>query len=112
MYLTQEDGEAMLERLSAHFPSGEIAFDAVRPVMITCQAIFRDVKRTGSTLKWAVGDPKEIELRHPRLRLKDVRYHSRLDGLGQSRISARIVLTLLDYIPGVWGTGQHLLYEF
>lgn len=112
MYLSQEDGENLLDRLSNHFTSGEIAFDAVRPIMITCQSIFRDVKRTGSTLKWAVDDPKVIEVRHPGLKLRDVRYHSRLDGLAGSRISARIVLTLLDYIPGVWGTGQHLLYEF
>lgn len=112
MYLSQDDGENLLRRVSAHFPSGEIAFDAVRPIMITCQAIFRDVKRTGSTLKWSVDDPKEIEVRLPRLKLREVRYHSTLDGLSQSRLSARIVLTLLDYIPGVWGTGQHLLYEF
>lgn len=112
MYLARDEGESLLERLAARFPSGEIAFDAVRPVMITFQSLFRDVKRTGSTLKWSVDDPRDIEARHPRLRLRDVRYHSRLDGLAESRISARIVLTVLDYIPGVWGTGQHLLYEF
>lgn len=112
MYLGQEEGENLMNRLSAHFPSGQIAFDVVRPVMITFQSMFRDVKRTGSTLKWSVDDPKKIEARLPRLRLRDVRYHSRLDGLAESRISARIVLTVLDYIPGVWGTGQHLLYEF
>jgi methyltransferase (TIGR00027 family) len=112
MYLAKDEGENLLERLSAHFPSGEIAFDAVRPVMITCQAMFRKVATTGSTLKWAVDDPKGIEARHPRLRLRDVRIHSCMDGLAESPISARIVLSLLDYVPGVWGTGYHLRYEF
>lgn len=66
--------------------------------MITCQAIFRDVKRTNSTLKWSVDDPKEMEGRLPRLKLREVRYHSTLDRLSQSRPSARIVLTLLESV--------------
>lgn len=54
MYPYQDDGENLLRRVSAHFPSGEIAFDAVRPIMITCHAIFRDVKWTGTTQHWTV----------------------------------------------------------
>ncbi|MGW1372908.1 class I SAM-dependent methyltransferase [Streptomyces sp. NPDC002446] len=52
MYLTKEDGTALLRRLMAHVPGGELAFDAFSPFAIRTQWTNRSVVKAGARLHW------------------------------------------------------------
>ena len=59
-YLTRDDGIALLRRVVEHFPSGELHFDVCNWLGIKLQKINPIVRRTGSTLHWAINEPKDI----------------------------------------------------
>jgi O-methyltransferase involved in polyketide biosynthesis len=69
MYLTQEDGTALLRRVVEHFPSGELQFDAFNWLGIKSQWSNRVVRRSGSTLYWAINGPDDIVKASPGVRL-------------------------------------------
>ncbi|MFE0189525.1 class I SAM-dependent methyltransferase [Streptomyces sp. NPDC058989] len=68
MYLTEEDGTALLRRLMAHAPSGELAFDAFSPFAIRAQWINRTVVKAGARLHWGT-DAAGIAALSPRLEI-------------------------------------------
>lgn len=69
MYLTPDDGTALLRRIVERFPSGELQFDAFNWLGIKSQWSNRVVRRSGSTLYWAINGPADIVKVLPGLRL-------------------------------------------
>jgi len=69
MYLTEEDGMALLRRVVEHFPSGELHFDVFNWLGIRSQKDNAVVRQSGSTLHWAVDDPDDIRQQVPGVRL-------------------------------------------
>ena len=69
MYLTQEDGVALLRRIVDHFPSGELQFDAFNRLGIKSQWTNTVVRRSGATLHWGIDGPDDIIKAVPGLRL-------------------------------------------
>jgi O-methyltransferase involved in polyketide biosynthesis len=69
MYLTEHDGVALLRRFVDRFPSGELQIDFYNRLAIKSQKMHTLVRRTGSTLYWAVNSPQDILSRVPGLRL-------------------------------------------
>ena len=70
-YLTKDDGIALLRRVVEHFPSGELHFDVCNWLGIKLQKINPVIRRTGSTLRWAVNEPNDILHAVPGVRLLD-----------------------------------------
>ena len=70
-YLTRADGIALLRRMVEHFPSGEMHFDVCNWLGIKLQKINPVIRRTGSTLHWAVNEPNDILDSVPGVRLLD-----------------------------------------
>ncbi|MEV0364563.1 class I SAM-dependent methyltransferase [Nocardia fusca] len=68
MYLTEEDGIALFRRITEHFPTGELQFDAFNTLGIKAQKINTIVRRSGSTLHWAIDRPDDIVDAVPRTR--------------------------------------------
>jgi O-methyltransferase involved in polyketide biosynthesis len=60
MYLTEQDGLALLRRAVEHFPSGELQFDAFNWLGIKSQWANAVVRRSGSKLYWAINGPEDI----------------------------------------------------
>ncbi|MGH3678188.1 MAG: class I SAM-dependent methyltransferase [Mycobacterium sp.] len=60
MYLTEEDGVALLRRVVEHAPSGELQFDAFNRLGIKSQWINAVVRRSGSTLHWGIDGPDDV----------------------------------------------------
>jgi O-methyltransferase involved in polyketide biosynthesis len=60
MYLTEEDGVALLRRVVEHAPSGELQFDAFNRLGIKSQWMNAVVRRSGSTLYWGINRPTDI----------------------------------------------------
>jgi O-methyltransferase involved in polyketide biosynthesis len=59
-YLTRGDGFALLRRVVEHFPSGELLFDVCNWLGIKLENFNPIVRRSGSTLHWAVNGPNDI----------------------------------------------------
>jgi O-methyltransferase involved in polyketide biosynthesis len=60
MYLTEQDGVALLRRVVDRFPSGELQFDAFDRLAVLAQRMNTVVRRCGSTLYWGIDGPDEI----------------------------------------------------
>ncbi|MDG4666912.1 class I SAM-dependent methyltransferase [Mycobacterium sp. 236(2023)] len=69
MYLTEDDGIALLRRVVERFPSGELQIDFYNWVGIRSQKTQTLVRKTGSKLYWAVNSPDDILSNVPGTRL-------------------------------------------
>lgn len=69
MYLTEADGTALLRRIVARFPSGELQFDAFSRLGIKAQWTNSVVRDAGATLYWGINRPDEIVAAVPGVRL-------------------------------------------
>ena len=69
MYLTEQDGVALLRRVVEHAPSGELQFDAFSRFGIKTQWTNAVVKRSGARLHWGIDGPDEIIEAVPGVRL-------------------------------------------
>jgi O-methyltransferase involved in polyketide biosynthesis len=69
MYLTEQDGTALLRRVVEHFDTGELQFDVFNWLGIKSQVLNTVVRRSGSTLRWAINGPDDILEAVPGVRL-------------------------------------------
>jgi O-methyltransferase involved in polyketide biosynthesis len=69
MYLTDAEGVSLLRRVVERFPSGELQIDFFNWIAIRSQKTQTLVRRSGSTLHWAVNSPQDILDRVPKVRL-------------------------------------------
>jgi len=67
MYVSEVDVKALLNRVVAHFPGGQMIFDVVHPVIL--KQVGSNVGGTGATYKWGLDDPQEIKQLEPKLEL-------------------------------------------
>ncbi|MEU9114524.1 class I SAM-dependent methyltransferase [Streptomyces sp. NPDC048483] len=100
MYLTEEDGTALLRRLMGHAPSGELAFDAFSRFAIRTQRINRIVVDAGATLHWGT-DAAGIAALNPKLEI--VENISALEIPGMEKLPAAhwAAARVTSHIPGV-----------
>ncbi len=66
-YLRRADGLAMLRRIVAHFPSGEMLFDGYSHPGVWVLQRYPPVKASGAKLDWSIGNPGELEREVPGL---------------------------------------------
>jgi O-methyltransferase involved in polyketide biosynthesis len=69
MYLKEHEGVALLRRVVERFPSGELQTDFFNWLGIRSQKAQTLVRRSGSTLHWAVNGPEDILSTVPGVRL-------------------------------------------
>jgi O-methyltransferase involved in polyketide biosynthesis len=69
MYLSDQDGTALLRSVVDRFGSGEVQIDFYNWLAIKSQKRHALMRSTGATVHWAVNDPAEILHRVPELRL-------------------------------------------
>lgn len=69
MYLTEDEGVALLRRVVERFGSGELQIDFYNWLPIKSQKTQTLVRKTGSTLYWAVNRPEDILSKVPGTRL-------------------------------------------
>ena len=81
MYLTEDIMKKLLNRLTDHFPSGQIAFDVHSRRLVDLTARTRTtVGGTGASFGWGIDDPQDIKKLEPRLSLLAEVRASRLVG--------------------------------
>jgi O-methyltransferase involved in polyketide biosynthesis len=66
MYLAEDDGKRLIRRVTGHFSSGEMVFDAFSRAWIRLERFNRLIRAEGG-VHWGIDDPGELE-REPPLR--------------------------------------------
>ncbi|WP_232660706.1 class I SAM-dependent methyltransferase [Pseudonocardia sp. TRM90224] len=112
MYLRQEDGKRLVQRICERFPSGRLLFDAYGPMGIRMQKLVPAVRNSGSTLHWGVADPRELEAWHPGLTCLDALRSVDMPGISLMRPSGRAAMWVMAHLPGFRDVGWILRYRF
>ena len=113
MYLTEDDGVALLRRVVEHFPSGELHFDAFNRLGIKGQKINAVVRRSGSTLYWAINGPDDMIAAVPGVRLLTAMSVFDADAFkeGMSRVY-QWTGKVMSLVPAVRMIAQYHRYAF
>lgn len=112
MYLTEDEGIALLRRIVGRFDSGEVQIDFFNWLAIKSQKTQTLVRRSGSTLYWAVNSPEDVLRRVPGLRLRE--WATFFGASTFSRVSARYraAKRAARLAPAVRKAAQYNVYEF
>lgn len=117
MYLGPDAAPRLLERLTAHFPSGELAFDGFSRLGVRLIMRHRSVRATGASMHWTIEDPHELEIRIPKLKLLTdlTAYDPRgYEPRQVARMSwaARLAVRLFAAVPPLGRISRLLRYRF
>ncbi len=112
MYLTEADGITLLRRVVERFPSGELQFDAFSAFGIRFQVINGVVRRSGSTLHWAVDSAADIVDAVPGVRPLVVEPVFQAHGFEELNRSYRVVAKVMGKIPGLRTISTYHRYAF
>jgi len=112
MYLTEQDGIALLRRIVGHFGSGELQFDTFSRLGIRTQWINAVVRRSGSTLHWGIDGPDDVLTAVPGVRL--LAAHSVFDAEDFSRLPRlyHIMAAIWSAVPALKMMAQYHRYAF
>ncbi|BDY27586.1 class I SAM-dependent methyltransferase [Mycolicibacterium mageritense] len=112
-YLPAAEGIAMLRRITAHFPTGELLFDAYGRWGLRFLQRYGCVKASGARLGWSIDDPRELERAVPGLRFDAELWYSDAPGMDHhlSAITRRL-LHVAYTVPAVRRLGRPLRYTF
>lgn len=111
MYLTEADGQRLIQRITDRFPSGQLLFDCYGTVGIKLQKWVPAVRRSGATLHWGIDDPYALESLHPGLTCLDA-VPSMKAGIELMPASARLQLKIIGAVPALRKAGQIMRFAF
>ncbi len=112
MYLTEDAGVALLRRIVEHFPSGELQFDAFNTVGIKMQKANAVVRRSGSTLHWAINRPEDIVSAVPGVRKVSALSVFEADAFQQVSKGYKLMGKAISVIPAMRTIAQFHRYAF
>ncbi|BBY29231.1 class I SAM-dependent methyltransferase [Mycolicibacterium sediminis] len=112
MYLTEHDGVALLQRIVDRFPSGELQIDFYNWFGIRTQKSQTLIRRSGSTLYWAVNDPSEVLNAVRGIRLLAATTLFGASTFAKASRTFRAIKPLLRLAPPVRNTLQYHRYAF
>ena len=113
MYLSAEVMNALLRRLTEHFPSGEIAFDAIAPAAVRMAGANRSVRATGASFGgFAVDEPQELKQVAPKLEFVKAVRTPEMPGYAKLPLATRALVRVFDSIPSLRKLSRILLYRF
>lgn len=112
MYLTEHDGTSLLRRMVQHFGSGELQFDAFNRLGIKSQWMNTVVRRSGSTLHWAINGPDDIVDAVPSVRLVAWERWFESDTFARLPRSARLMGKVMSLVSPVANMSQYHRYAF
>lgn len=115
MYLSEPEGVALLRRITAQFPSGQIAFDGYSGVMVRLVSRLATVHGAKVELLWGIDDPYDLEQQVPGLHLvENVEFLTLPDLV--SRLArnpfSKAMRGIMGRLPFYRRLVRHLRYEF
>lgn len=111
-YLTDEDVHRLLARIVAHFPAGEVAFDAFSRLGVRLTRYHPAVRATGATLRWGLDDPHELTRQVPGLTFDTVWHPVSSPDLAKVPAGYRAAVRLMNVIPAARNVTRLLRYRF
>ena len=111
-YLKEAEVRQLLERICERFPSGQIMFDIVGATFLRLQALNRPIAKTGALMHFALDDGHDLEMVHPKLRVKDVLRIWQIPGREVFPWYLRLLLWVFSWLPGFRTTNSYMRYEF
>lgn len=112
MYLTERDGIALLRRVVDRFGSGELQFDAFNWLGIKSQWLNTVVRRSGSTLHWAINGPDDIVNAVPGVRLLAWERWFESDTFARLPRPTRVLGKLMAQVQAAANMAQYHRYAF
>jgi O-methyltransferase involved in polyketide biosynthesis len=112
MYLSEQDGVALLRRVVDRFRSGELQFDAFNRLGIKSQCMNAVVRRSGSTLYWGIDGPDEIVRAVPGIRLLSWMRWFESDTFERLPRAYRVMGRAMSLVPAVANMSQYHRYAF
>ena len=112
MYLTEQDGIALLRRVVGHFGSGELQFDAFNWLGIKAQVLNTVVRRSGSTLRWAINGPDDIVAAVPGVRVVAWQRWFESDTFEKLPRSTKLMGKVMALVSAVANMSQYHRYAF
>jgi O-methyltransferase involved in polyketide biosynthesis len=112
MYLTEHDVKQLLNRLTDHFKSGRMAFDALSRWGAQLAKADPSVRATGASFRWGIDDPRDIKHLEPRLELVTEVRTPDLPGYSRLPWAMRALVRMMDPIPALRRLNRLLLYRF
>ncbi len=112
MYLSQQDGVALLRRVVDRFGCGELHFDVFNRLGIRSQWINRVVRRSGSRLHWGIDGPGEILTAVPGTRLLSWVRWFESDNFKRLPRAYQVMGRLMSWPPALANMSQYHRYAF
>lgn len=112
MYLTEQDGVALLRRVVDRFPGGELQFDAFNRLGIRSQWSNTVVRRSGSTLRWGINGPDEVLEAVPGIRLLSLTRWFEADSFAQLPRAYHVLGGIMSLLPALANMSQYHRYAF
>jgi O-methyltransferase involved in polyketide biosynthesis len=113
MYLSKQDGEALLRRIVRHFPSGELVFDACNGWGIWLTQRFQAaVKASGARLEWSIEDPRTLETDVPGLEFDTEWFFADAPELARYSWPSRKIARAMGRVTRLGRLGRLLRYRF
>lgn len=113
MYLSEQDGLDLLRRITRHFPSGELIFDAFSTFGVRLSNRFNPaVVHAGARLHWGIDDPRTLETSVPGLRLVTEWSFTDAPELDRYPMPMRAAIRASGQITAIRRMGRMLHYRF
>ena len=112
MYLTQDDGIALLQHVVDRFGTGELQVDFYNSLAIRSQKTHRLQRQSGSTLHWAVNSPADVLNRVSGVRLLAAVTFFDASTFGRASAVFRLTRRLVRALPALRRAFQYHRYAF
>lgn len=112
MYLTEQDGVALLRRVVERFPRGELQFDAFNWLGIKSQWSNAVVRKSGAKLHWAINGPDDILAAVPGTRLLEWVRWFESDTYHRIPRAYRVLGAVMAVVPATANMAQYHRYGF
>jgi O-methyltransferase involved in polyketide biosynthesis len=112
MYLTRDDGIALLRRMVDRFPSGELQFDAFNTLGVKLGWTNAVVRRSGATLHWGINGSDDILDAVPGTRLLAWQPVFESGAYAQLPGPYAVMAAVMNRVPGLRTMAQFHRYAF
>ena len=112
MYLREDEGRALIQRIVEHFSSGQFVFDAVSRRGIRLLRFNRTIKATGARVFWGIDGCTDLEAIDRRLRCTTRLSALDLKGFEQLRMSYHVMVKEARLFPAMKNLAAFYRLEF
>ncbi len=112
MYLSDQEVKDLFQRLTDHFKSGQVAFDAHSRLSLRLAKLSPAIAKLGVELRWGIDDPRELEQWVPRLQLVTEVAVTQTPEIARLFWTRRALSRMTNHIPILRRLERYLLYRF